>query len=229
MGEQCHYYLYLKPDVNKSQNLTAFGIAVDVGSVTTMTQPMAYVIGVVRDPVIQYFDGQTLSPYYRSKYTTTQELASHLVLHNFRFADGLLKWSWIMQISDVLNNFTDVIATSGSIDEQILSVASTISANYSGLLAISTRQIFGALDYTILSSEVDENDIKHTDVRVFARDFGILGSGGFVLLSHVFFSFANTCRPVVSTRSMFSMQLCLPTCIFGLVYLRTCFARYLSS
>lgn len=52
-----------------------------------------------------------------------------------------------------------------------------ISSNYSDLLAISTRQAFGAFDLTVSLS--DTSRVVDSSVKAFARNFGSLGSGGY--------------------------------------------------
>lgn len=58
------------------RNLNILAISVDVGSVQSTTQPIIYTIGIVRDPVIQYTNGEALVPYYRIKYDNVNDLVS---------------------------------------------------------------------------------------------------------------------------------------------------------
>lgn len=57
-----------------------------------------------------------------------------------------------------------------------------ISGDYSDILTISTRQAFGALDLTVTLSGPN-NAVNASDVKAFARNFGNLGSGGYVIRS----------------------------------------------
>ena len=49
-------------------------ISADVGLVRLETQPIIYTIGVVRDPVIQSTNGESLVPYYRVKYDDVYDM-----------------------------------------------------------------------------------------------------------------------------------------------------------
>lgn len=60
----------------RSQNFTSLAIAVDVGSVQSASSPVVYAVGVVRDPVVQYTNEESRSPYYRVQYTNVHDLVS---------------------------------------------------------------------------------------------------------------------------------------------------------
>ena len=60
----------------RSQNFTSLAIAVDIGSVQSATSPVVYSVGVVRDPVVQYTNEESRSPYYRVQYTNVHDLVS---------------------------------------------------------------------------------------------------------------------------------------------------------
>ncbi len=47
---------------------------------------------------------------------------------------------------------------------------------YAGLLSLSARQIFGALEITI--SKADDGSWNQSDVKIFFTDMGNVGSGG---------------------------------------------------
>ena len=83
------------------------------------------------------------------------------------------------QINSVMSNFSDSVINAETLDTRIARSASAISLNYSSILAISTRQAFGAFDLTVPQASSSE---FMTDVKAFARNFGNLGSGGYVYL-----------------------------------------------
>ena len=79
----------------------------------------------------------------------------------------------------MLQNFSDSVSAAEKLDFQLADAGGALSGNYSDLLAISTRQAFGAFDLTI-PSPVSGKAMNATDVKAFARNFGNLGSGGYV-------------------------------------------------
>ena len=68
----------------------------------------------------------------------------------------------------------------------ILHDGNQISSQYYDLLALSTRQAMGALDFTILRDS--SGNWNTSDVRAFLRGAGGIGSGGYVIhyLSNAF-------------------------------------------
>lgn len=91
----------------------------------------------------------------------------------------------------MLSNFSSSISAAQSLDSKLASAGSSISSNYSDLLAITTRQVFGAFDLTIPQS-TQEDDIDETTIRAFTKDFGNLSGGGWVKVSlSIFISFID--------------------------------------
>ena len=84
------------------------------------------------------------------------------------------------QIGAVLQNFSDSVTAALNLDIKLAAAGASISGNYSDLLAISTRQAFGAFDLTV-SLSGPNNTVNASDVKAFSRNFGNLGSGGCVL------------------------------------------------
>ena len=79
----------------------------------------------------------------------------------------------------MLNNFDSSLKNAIAIDNMILHDGSQISSEYYDLLALSTRQAMGALDFTIIK---DSSGVWNTsDVKAFLRSAGGIGSGGYVL------------------------------------------------
>lgn len=74
-------------------------------------------------------------------------------------------------------NFSDSVIAAQALDSRISSVGEDIAENYPDLLAISTRQVFGAFDLTVSLTSSNISVIS-SDVKAFARNFGNLGSGG---------------------------------------------------
>ena len=57
-------------------------IAVDLGSISSTSEPVSYAIGVVRDPVVQYTNSlvqiQELRAYYWSQFSNIHDVVSTL-------------------------------------------------------------------------------------------------------------------------------------------------------
>ncbi|KAL5536145.1 hypothetical protein ACEPAF_4250 [Sanghuangporus sanghuang] len=132
------------------------GIAVDIGSVSSTSEPVAYALGVVRDPAIRYSNElvqiEERSSYYWSQFTNIHDV-----------------------IAEVLNHFDDALSGAISLDSEILGAAGQISGNYADILSLSTRQAMGALEYTLLKSD---DSFNTSDVKAFMKDMGGIGSGG---------------------------------------------------
>ena len=79
----------------------------------------------------------------------------------------------------VLENFDKSLANAIALDDTILHDGNQISSEYYGLLALSTRQAMGALDFTILKDSA--GNWNTSDVKAFLRSAGGIGSGGYVL------------------------------------------------
>lgn len=84
------------------------------------------------------------------------------------------------QIGAVLQNFSDSVTAAQNLDLKLAAAGASISGNYSDLLAISTRQAFGAFDLTV-SLPGSNNEVNASDMKAFSRNFGDLGSGGCVV------------------------------------------------
>lgn len=80
----------------------------------------------------------------------------------------------------MLQNFSNSVTAAQNLDLKLATAGASVSGNYSDLLAISTRQAFGAFDLTV-SLSGPNNAVNASDVKAFSRNFGSLGSGGCVL------------------------------------------------
>ena len=82
----------------------------------------------------------------------------------------------------MLNNFTDALSAAEKLDAKLASEGGAVSSAYADLLAISTRQAFGAYDLTV--ARPSNGAVNMSDVKAFARDFGSVGSGGYVTICY---------------------------------------------
>ncbi|KAF2144083.1 uncharacterized protein K452DRAFT_223453 [Aplosporella prunicola CBS 121167] len=110
------------------------GFAQDLGSVSS-SQQVVFVVGYVREDAIDY-RGTAYTPYYRSAYPKT-----------------------IGAVSRFLDIHDDAVTESESFDAQVVSVGdATGGSNYTAILELSTRQIFGGIDITIEKSSLDTSE-----------------------------------------------------------------------
>ncbi|PAV15279.1 hypothetical protein PNOK_0904000 [Pyrrhoderma noxium] len=131
------------------------GISIDIGTIQPGTQsdPVVYTIGVVRDPVIQYTNGdnqlEERNAYYWANFSTVDDV-----------------------IKDALDHFDDALTASIELDNKLISTANSISTEYAGLISLVTRSAMSAIEYTIL-----KNNQNISDVKAFMKNMGNVGSG----------------------------------------------------
>lgn len=158
--------IYLRPWVD-------LGFSYNFGSVSSTSEPAVFALGVVRDPVVQYTNGdvQTVerSAYYWSKFSNIHDVVSPFLIR--RVCTAIYRSS---QIDDVLDNFEGAVTNAANLDNKILSAARGISSNYADILSLATRQAFGALEYTLLKGGGDFNT---SDVKAFMKNMGDIGTG----------------------------------------------------
>ncbi|KAF5346060.1 hypothetical protein D9756_010802 [Leucocoprinus leucothites] len=135
------------------QNWPVYCFAVDLGTVSPGTQPDPVVsaIGFARDPLVTYTTESAVQnrvSYYMSQYSTVEAA-----------------------IAAFLSDFGAAQKRNADLDNKTMSAANGISSNYAGILALTARSIFSAMDITIpspLSGAVDPSD-----VRIFMKDMGM--------------------------------------------------------
>ncbi|CCM02781.1 uncharacterized protein FIBRA_04889 [Fibroporia radiculosa] len=135
-----------------SDNWPTFAMAVDLGNIQTISSPLVWTVGYVRDPSIKYTTAAGITQlrylFFRTKYSATVDL-----------------------IVDFLSDYSDALARSESFDSQLIQNASSISTEYSQVVALSTRQVFGAIDITV--SNGTDGSLNASDVMIFMRNMGI--------------------------------------------------------
>jgi len=140
--------------VNDRWPVVAF--ARDVGSVgTTVSQPVVFSIGHLRDPVIQYVTTgnvlQSRVPFYSSQLPTPAAVIKYF-----------------------LDDFGNATSQAATLDAKIQSDAVKISAGYAGLVALSIRQVFAATELTI--SRTSSGSYNTTDLTVFMKEISSNGN-----------------------------------------------------
>ncbi|KAJ7600907.1 hypothetical protein C8J56DRAFT_1019909 [Mycena floridula] len=128
----------------------AFAISKDFGITSSSTSPAVWALGIVRDPVIQY---QTAS-------SGLQNRSSYF-------------WSQYGSISDAIDDFLvdydDASARASALDEKLLAAASSISLDYSDVIALGARQTLAGVDWTISRTSFGWN---MSDSKAFMRQTG---------------------------------------------------------
>lgn len=110
--------------------------AQDLGSITGPGTNTTFVLGFVRDNDINYFNGARVG-YWRSAFNSIETAVTHM------FSD-----------------FDSAVSESYGIDTSLNDQAyNAANGQYSDILALATRQVFGAMDITVSSSSLDTNDV----------------------------------------------------------------------
>lgn len=107
------------------------GLAFDLGTVSTSTSAV-YAIGYIRELAINYL-GNPWTPYYRA-----------------------YNPNWWGAVDHFLDIHDDAVTESESFDAQVQSIgAASGGSNYTAILELSVRQIFGGIDIVVDNSTLD--------------------------------------------------------------------------
>ncbi|KAK0441136.1 hypothetical protein EV421DRAFT_751118 [Armillaria borealis] len=147
-------YGILDDDVNIdyraiSDHFVVLGHAFDLHSITRTTSSVVWAIGLVRDPVVNFYTTSNRSPYFRTEYNTVNDA-----------------------IDFFLSDFSDAKQRAIDLDNKIISEARQISDNYADLVALATRQAL-AVDITV--SKDSDDQWNTSDVMTFMKDIGDSG------------------------------------------------------
>ncbi|KAF4598089.1 hypothetical protein EYR38_006483 [Pleurotus pulmonarius] len=141
------------------------GISIDWGNITSTPEAAVWSFGVYRNPSMQYLmsDGsfQQRSPYFMS--TITKPLDAVGLTQNI---DVNPKF--------VLDDFPRALSAAIDFDAKLRAEGNAISSKYADLLALTARQVMGAMDITIPPAKDGAWDIK--DVKIFMKNLGSVGS-----------------------------------------------------
>ncbi len=88
----------------------------------------------------------------------------------FRVMNNTYHLPLFVQISAFLSDFSGALGRSLTFDNNVLSAASAISPEYTGILSLVTRQIFASMDITIPSASPGQ--FNNSDVKIFMKDIG---------------------------------------------------------
>lgn len=139
-----------------SDNWPVFAFAHDLDTVsTTATVPVIYTVGHVRDPAIQYIVAndvyQPRSIYFWSAYSSIADL-----------------------ISDFIGDYSTALGRAQAFDQKVQNDALAISSNYAGVVALSVRQAFGALELTL--SKNSDGRWNTDDILMFLKEISSDGN-----------------------------------------------------
>ncbi|KAF7428113.1 hypothetical protein PC9H_007332 [Pleurotus ostreatus] len=131
------------------------GISIDWGNITSTSEAAVWSFGVYRNPSMQYLmsDGsfQQRSPYFMSTITKPLDAPKF-----------------------VLDDFPRALAAAIDFDTKLRAEGTAVSSKYADLLALTARQVMGAMDITIPPAKDGAWDIK--DVKIFMKNLGSVGS-----------------------------------------------------
>ncbi|KAJ7682669.1 DUF1793-domain-containing protein [Mycena polygramma] len=140
-----------------NNNWPVFGLAHDLGNVTgtTVTTPVVFSVGHIRDPAIQYIiDGgalQSRSLYFLSQFSTASDV-----------------------ISSFLGDFSAALTRANAFDAKVQTDASKISTDYAAVVALSIRQAFAACELTL--SKTSTGAFNTTDIILFMKEISSDGN-----------------------------------------------------
>ncbi|KAH7914231.1 hypothetical protein BJ138DRAFT_452039 [Hygrophoropsis aurantiaca] len=133
-----------------------FAYAHDLGSVSsTPTDPLLFTVGLVRDPAIQYIIADDV---YQDR--------------------SIYFWSAFTSVADVITSFMAdypaALVRAAAFDAQVYADASAISSEYAGVVSLSVRQAFGALELTM--SKTSDGSWNTSDILMFLKEISSDGN-----------------------------------------------------
>ncbi|KAK7470511.1 hypothetical protein VKT23_001937 [Stygiomarasmius scandens] len=136
-----------------SDNWPVFGLAHDLGSITSATEVL-FAVGHIRDPAIEYItvDGmQNRSLFFWSQFSSAAQV-----------------------IASFIGDFSDALSRAKAFDTQVQNDANRISSDYTGVVELSIRQSLAANEITI--SKNSDGTFNTDDVLVFMKEISSDGN-----------------------------------------------------
>ncbi|KAI0683606.1 DUF1793-domain-containing protein [Cytidiella melzeri] len=138
-----------------SDRWPVFAFAQDLGNVQSPSSPVVIAIGHVRDPAVEY-------------------IVANGALQN----RSLLFWSHFASVGDVITSFlsdySGALSRAQAFDSKVQADASTVSADYAAVAALSVRQAFGATELTI--SKSSDASFNSSDIMMFMKEISSDGN-----------------------------------------------------
>lgn len=155
-----------------------FALALDLGNITNMSEPVVWSIGVVRNPVVAYTTGagksQVRVPYFLIEYNSISDAVS---APQSLTVESVL--DWLSQIDAFVADFAAASQRATEFDKKMLSDASAISPQYANLVSLAARQTIGSTELTIANGT--DGRWNTSDVKMFMKD---VGTSRFVAMSY---------------------------------------------
>ncbi|KAI0073113.1 DUF1793-domain-containing protein [Panus rudis PR-1116 ss-1] len=140
-----------------SDRWPVFAFAHDLGEIgTPQSDPVVFSVGHLRHPVVQYAPSSGSPPQDRALYA----------LSHFSDIDAL--------IADFHSDFNGALQRANSFDQKIKDDASKISPDYAGLVDVSVRQAFGAIEITV--PLLGTGGFNTSDVMIFMKEISSSGA-----------------------------------------------------
>ncbi|KAJ3902272.1 putative glutaminase A, partial [Lentinula edodes] len=133
-----------------SDNWPVFAFCKDFGTISSTSAPLVWGIGLVRNGNIIYTTtagNQTRHPYFLTKYA---DVATAMA--NF------------------MNDATNALERSKTLDSKIVSDANAISSNYVDLVSLASRQLMAGLEVTVGTDS--SGKLNASDILFFMKDTG---------------------------------------------------------
>ncbi|KAJ8475297.1 hypothetical protein ONZ51_g6647 [Trametes cubensis] len=148
-----------------SANWPVFALARDLGKVNSASTSATavFAVGHVRDPAVQYI---TASNGVQQRSSLFMAQASPIY----------------SAITTFLSDYDNALARARAFDAQVNQDAAKVSTDYAAVVALSIRQVFGAIELTV--SKTSSGDFNTSDIMVFMKE---LSTGGAVNTADVIF------------------------------------------
>ncbi|TDL21981.1 hypothetical protein BD410DRAFT_723660 [Rickenella mellea] len=140
-----------------SDAFPTFGIAVDLGNITQTSAPSVWLLGLLRDPVVQYTNGDG-NKEMRSSYFWSQQANP------------------LAAVSFLLNDSSRALDAGNAMDAKVLADARKISSPYADMVTMSARQVMSAIDITVKKDS--SGKWNTSDVKAFFKNMGSVGGPG---------------------------------------------------
>ncbi|KAL0959816.1 hypothetical protein HGRIS_011497 [Hohenbuehelia grisea] len=138
-----------RPISKDGKDWPVFAIAVDLGTVQTISQPVVWTIGLVRDPSVTVNEGGNMTQRSSLYWTRWPKID-----------DG---------ISNFLQDFPQAQQRANNLDSKIMNQA-LATPNTADLVSLGLRQVMAASEITV--SKMSNGTFNMSDIGIFTKDVG---------------------------------------------------------
>ncbi|KAJ7584062.1 hypothetical protein C8J56DRAFT_893677 [Mycena floridula] len=138
--------------IDDNNLFVAFGLAVDLGNIVTSTSSVMWALGLVRDPVVQWFTESAEVQFRHSYFWTRYSIISDAV-------------------DSFLADYPNALQRAITLDAKLMGEAQQVSSDYVSLVSIAVRQTLAATDFTVSQTKNggwDMSDIYQTQTAFYA-------------------------------------------------------------